>query len=101
LERCEVRRTPHDPAKCIDFAYDRALCNAADRGIAGHLSDRLQRTRNESDSRTNASSCNCRFGSRMPAAYYEDVEISFGWLDTIVGAHELKSSRISAIVLFP
>jgi hypothetical protein len=77
LERCKVCRTPHDPAECIDFAHDCALCNTTNGRIAGHLSDRLQRARHESDSRSNASGCNCRFSSGVSAADYEDVEISF------------------------
>jgi hypothetical protein len=78
LESREVRCTPHNSAECIDFPHDCALCNAADGGIAGHLPDRLQCACDKSDSRTNASSRNCGLGSGVPAAYYEDVEISFG-----------------------
>jgi hypothetical protein len=42
------------------------------------LSDRLQRARDESDPRTNASSGDCGLGSGVPTADDEDVEISFG-----------------------
>jgi hypothetical protein len=77
LEHCEIGRTPHNSAECVDFSYYSTFCNAANSRIAGHLSDRFQCAGNESDSCTNAGGCNRSLSSGMTSAYYQDVEIRF------------------------
>jgi hypothetical protein len=78
LEHCEIGRTTHDSAKCVDLSYYSALCNTANSRIARHLPDRLKGTRNESDLCTNAGGRNCGLSSGVTSTYYQDVEIRFG-----------------------
>ena len=51
LQRREIGRAAHDAAECVDFAHDRAFGDAADRRIARHLADGLERARDERDAR--------------------------------------------------
>jgi hypothetical protein len=78
LDHCQIGRSPHDAAKGVHLACNRALRNTADRGITRHLSDRLQRARDEADTGANARGCHGCLRSRMASADDEDVEIQFG-----------------------
>jgi hypothetical protein len=49
LHRSKVGRARHDPAKCVHFAHDRTLRDAADGRIARHLADLLECAGDESD----------------------------------------------------
>ena len=51
LQRGEVGRAPHDSAERIDFANDGSFRHSADRRIARHLADRLERARDDGDAR--------------------------------------------------
>jgi ferredoxin len=42
LDAREIRRAPHHPTQRVHLAYDRALRDPADGGIAGHLADRFE-----------------------------------------------------------
>ena len=51
LQRREIGRAAHDSAERVDLADDGALGDAADRRIARHLADRLERARDDRDAR--------------------------------------------------
>jgi hypothetical protein len=56
LNHGPVRRATHHPAQGIDFTDHRALGNPADRGIAGHLANRLEILRHQQGAGTEACS---------------------------------------------
>jgi hypothetical protein len=47
LKGRQIGGSAHDPTQRVDFANDRSLCDAADRGIARHLANRLERARHD------------------------------------------------------
>ena len=77
LQRRQVRGATHDSAKRIDFANDRALRNAADSRVARHLTNALERTRDQSNACAKTSGGHSGFGSRVATADDEDVEVIF------------------------
>jgi hypothetical protein len=77
LDHGEVSGSSHDSTKCIDFADDGSLGNAADRRIARHLSDRFKRARDQSHMGSETSSSNSRLGAGMTGAYDYDIELGF------------------------
>ena len=64
LKHGEIGRAAHDAAERIDFAHDGALGDAADRRIARHLPDRLERAR---DNPTRAPSRAAATAASVPA----------------------------------
>ena len=77
LHHGEIRRAPHDAAERIDLAHDGALGHAADRGVAGHLADALERTRDERDARAEPRRRDRGLRPRVPTTDYENVERGF------------------------
>src|SRR6185436_3689725 len=49
LDSGAVRHAPHETAKRIDLSHQMALGESADRRIAGHVGDRIERHRDETD----------------------------------------------------
>ena len=68
LQRREVRCASHDAAERVHLADDRPLRNSSDGGIARHLADRLERTRDDGDARATPRSGHGGFGARMACA---------------------------------
>src|SRR5688572_7925705 len=77
LNHGEVGSTPHDSTECIDFADDGSLRDASDRRIARHLSNRLERARDQPDTSSETSSSNGCFGAGVASA--DDYDIEFGF----------------------
>src|SRR5687767_3516677 len=73
LKGRHISRTAHDAAQRIDFADDRALRNAADRRVARHLPDALERTRDETYGRAGASGRHRGFGPGVASSDDDDV----------------------------
>ena len=70
----EIGRAAHDAAERVDFAHDRALGDAADRRIARHLADRLERARDDRDARAGARRGDGGLGAGVSRADDDDVE---------------------------
>jgi len=75
LQRRQIRRSAHYPSQSIDLTNDGALRHPANCGIAGHLTDSLQRTCHQADSRAEACRCHCGFRTGMASANYDDIEL--------------------------
>src|SRR5688500_17051440 len=75
LEHGQICRARHDSAECIDLAHDGSLGDAANRGIARHLSDRFERAGDEPDARTKPRRRNGRFSAGMAAAHNDYIEL--------------------------
>lgn len=74
LDHGEVGGARHDAAERIDFAHDRPLGNAPDRGVAGHLPDGLERAGHQSDAAAEARGGNRRLGSGVAGPDDDHVE---------------------------
>jgi len=78
LEGGEVSGAPHDSAKGIDLSNDSSLGNAANGGVARHLTYGLERACDQ----TNASAQTCgsdrRFGTGVTSTNYQNVKARFG-----------------------
>src|SRR5262245_18047506 len=70
-----IRENAHDAAKRIDLFYELSFCNSADRRIARHLSNRIQRHCDERSSRSAVCRSRCGFASGMSAANYNYVKL--------------------------
>ena len=77
LQHGEIGRAAHDAAERIDLADHCALGDAADRRIARHLADGLERARNDRDASADPSSSNSGLGAGVAGADDDDVELSF------------------------
>ena len=78
LERREVRRASHDAAERVDLARDGALRDPADRRIAGHLADRLERRGEEDHPRAEPRRGDRGLDARMTAADDDDIRVELG-----------------------
>ena len=67
LDRRRVGRTRHHPAQRVDLLHEMTLADPADGGIAAHLSQRLDRLREQHRSRAHAGGRERRFGAGMSA----------------------------------
>jgi hypothetical protein len=76
LNHGEVGSSSHDSSEGIDLSDHGPLCNAADRGIARHLPDCLERARNQPHTSSEAGGSNGCFGTGMTGA--DDYDIEFG-----------------------
>ena len=76
LQRREVRRAAHDSAEGVYFANDRSFRYSANRGIARHLSDRLERARDDRNARSDARGRDRRLGAGMPRTDDDDIELA-------------------------
>jgi hypothetical protein len=77
LQRGQIGRTSHDAAERVDLANDRPLGNASDGRIARHLTDRLERARDDSGSSASPRRGDGSFGTRVPGPKEENVELGF------------------------
>jgi hypothetical protein len=68
LESDLVSRSAHLTAEGIDLIYEMTLCRAADRGITGHISELIEREREESCVDAESGACECRFDTRVTAS---------------------------------
>jgi len=89
LDHGEISSSSHYSAKRIHLAHDGSLCNPADRRVARHLADRLERARDEPYSRTQASGCDRGLSSGVTSP--DDNYIEFG-LEILRLGHTLKIS---------
>ena len=78
LHHRKIGGAPHDTAECVHLPNHRALRDAADRRIARHLPDCLERTRHDGDARPQPGGANSCFGAGMARSDDDDVEIGFG-----------------------
>jgi hypothetical protein len=77
LQRREICRSAHYSSESVDLTNDGALCHPADGGVTGHLTDSLQRARDQSNPRAKARSCDSGFRTGVAAANYDDIELVF------------------------
>jgi hypothetical protein len=82
LKRCEVRGSAHDAAKSVHLADHRSFRNPADRRIARHLPDRLERTCNDAYRRPQPGRSHRSLSAGMPGTHDENVKLL---LELIVG----------------
>src|SRR2546423_5629859 len=68
----------HQTAHRIDFAHDGTLRNAADRGIAGHLTNRVQHRREEKRSGTQPRCHRCCFSTGVTTTDDDYVIVGHG-----------------------
>jgi hypothetical protein len=77
LQRRKIGRSAHYTPEGIDLTNHGALCNPSNRGVAGHLANRLQRTGHQADSHTEAGSCHCGFSTGVTTANHDYAELVF------------------------
>ena len=77
LQRREIGRARHDSAQRVDLARDSAFRDAADRRIARHLADRLERAGDETDARAKTRCGYGCLGAGVAGADDDDVELEF------------------------
>ena len=65
--------SPHDPVESVDLADEMALADAADRGIAGHLADRVQPMREKQCPSAHACGRSSGFAAGMTATHDDHV----------------------------
>ena len=65
----------HGAAQRIDLPDQVALADAADRGVAGHLAERLDGVREQQRAGARARRGERRLGAGMPAAHHDHVEL--------------------------
>src|SRR4029079_5108038 len=70
----QICRPAHDATQGIDLADHRSLGNPTDRGIAGHLADRLEGARDQADASTGARGCDGGLGSGVAGTDDDHVE---------------------------
>src|SRR4030095_4256794 len=75
LQSRHVRGATHDPAKRVDLTNDGPFCHAADRRVAGHLTNTLERARYETDARTHTRCRDGGFGSGVARPDDKDIEV--------------------------
>jgi hypothetical protein len=63
----------HDAAQCVHLAYNCALRNPADSGIAGHLADGLEILGEEEGAGAAARGESCSLGSGVAAADHDHI----------------------------
>jgi hypothetical protein len=97
LDHREISSSPHDSSQRVDFAHDRSFGNTANSWIARHLTDRLQRTRDQSDSSAKARRRDRRLCSRVAGAYDYNVKLCF---EARQLRHTLKIKRALVLVGF-
>jgi hypothetical protein len=93
LHHGEVGSPSHDSSERIDLADHGALCNAANRRIARHLPDRLERARNQPNTRSETRSSDRCFSAGMAGTDDYDVEFGFKglqWSHTFKDKHRLR-----------
>jgi hypothetical protein len=73
LQPSSVGGSSHDPAQRVDLAYDGALGDPADRGIARHLSDGLEILRDQEGRCAGARGERRGFGSGVPSSDHDDM----------------------------
>ena len=74
-----VRGGAHDPAERVDLAYERALGEASDGWVAGHLADGAERGwGDERDARAPTRGGGGGLGARVASADDDDVEVGGG-----------------------
>src|SRR5690348_9304087 len=69
LDAREIRRVRHRAAQRIDLFHEVPFADPANRGIATHLSDRLDVVGEQQRARTAARGCERGFGARVTTAY--------------------------------
>jgi hypothetical protein len=77
LQRGQVCRAPHDPAERIHLPDDGAFRDAANGGIARHLTNGLEGAGDQPNARAAARRGNSGFGPGVASPYDEDVELRF------------------------
>lgn len=97
-----VDRFAHQAAQCVDFANDLAFCHAADRWVAGHLSDRIQVGRQQGGFRTQACCSGGGFRSRVTGSDNDNIVVvailrivSGQWLKSTVGKRRCSKHGLS------
>jgi hypothetical protein len=82
LQRGQVGGPGHYAPHRVNFAHDRALCDAPDRWIARHLTDGFQRAGDKAYAAAEPTCCHSGFSSRVACADDDYVECLFestGW----------------------
>jgi hypothetical protein len=77
LNHGEVGGPAHDSSKRIDLADDGSFGDATDGGIARHLANRFKRTRNQPNTRAEASGSNGCFRTSVAGADNYNIEFGF------------------------
>jgi hypothetical protein len=90
LKRCQVRGAAHDAAKCIYLPNDRPFRDAADCRVARHLTNALERTRDQSDACSEPSSGHGCLGAGVTTTDNDDVKIFFNGPREIEQRHARK-----------
>ena len=97
LNAAFVRRNRHGAAKCVDFLHQVALADAANRGIAAHLPERLDVVGKQQRAGAHAGGCKRGFGAGMTAANDDHIEF-FGVQHESEGALT-RALRKGALIL--
>ena len=74
LDRGRIGGTRHDTAHRIDLFDEVTLADAADGGVATHLTQRLDGLREQQRARTHARGRERGFGARVPATHDDYVK---------------------------
>ena len=82
-----IRGARHEPAQRIDFPYQVALADTANRRVAGHLTKGFDALRQQQGTRTHARSGRGRFGAGMAATHHDDIVVPGLLIFTNVTGH--------------
>ena len=77
LQHGKIGRASHNATERIDFTNYRSFRDAADRRIARHLTDRLERGRDDAYTRAKSRGSNRRLCSGVTTTDDNDVEVCF------------------------
>jgi hypothetical protein len=113
LKRRQIGGSAHDSTQRVDLANDRSLGDTADRWIARHLADRLERARDDRYARPSPRGCHTGLGSGVAGSDNDDVERCLEILrrahsghpgkprDTIIGqaAPGVEACRLASVQL--
>src|SRR5580704_1737333 len=76
----------HGSPECVDFLHQMSLTDTADRGVAAHLSERLNVMRQQQRASSHAGSRERRFGAGVTAADNDDLVL-------LCKTHDAESTR--------
>src|SRR6185503_18738465 len=102
LDHREVSSAGHDPAQGVDLTHDSALGHSADRGIARHLTNGLERARDDCDRASKSSGRNRRLGTGVPSPHDDYVEFPLESRLIAGAGHSMKlATRRTSLHPFP
>jgi hypothetical protein len=75
LKRRKIGGARHDSAQRVHFPRNGTLGDSADRRIARHLADGLERTGDQPHTCAESCGCDSRFSASVTGAHDDDVEL--------------------------